>query len=268
MPPALGLSHLGSGLPAVNKSTDAWRARRILVSVERQCSFVGRGKMGKQTALGFSAESKLQEALNAAVVVSLPHKQDDDLDEILEFSLIKDLAWDFISKQGTEYVIMPWGFDLLNSVPCFGCQVVAVFRAIRVVSMPLHGTPKGLLHSIETGHNANIFSTKFVPDTSDDLVVSGAGDAEVRIFSLSHSSSRSAEAPLEPVASYKCHTMRVKKLAVMLELLGSQEWPIAVKLKDEGVHRDSMKPDCILTEDDVTDGEWIGDLFQASSSKW
>ncbi|KAG6498513.1 hypothetical protein ZIOFF_038231 [Zingiber officinale] len=88
MPAALGLSHLGSGLPAVTKSTDAWRARRILVSVERQCSFVGRGKMGKQTALGFSAESKLQEALNAAVVVSLPHKQDDDLDEILEFSLI------------------------------------------------------------------------------------------------------------------------------------------------------------------------------------
>ncbi|XP_042445740.1 uncharacterized protein LOC122030598 [Zingiber officinale] len=69
MPAALGLSHLGSGLPAVTKSTDAWRARRILVSVERrQCSFVGRGKMGKQTALGLSAESKLQEALNAAVV--------------------------------------------------------------------------------------------------------------------------------------------------------------------------------------------------------
>ncbi|KAG6488336.1 hypothetical protein ZIOFF_057104 [Zingiber officinale] len=62
--------------------------RRILVPVERQCSFVGRGKMGKQTTLGFSAESKLQEALNAAVVVSLPQKQDDDLDEILEFSLI------------------------------------------------------------------------------------------------------------------------------------------------------------------------------------
>ncbi|KAG6484319.1 hypothetical protein ZIOFF_061121 [Zingiber officinale] len=73
---------------------------------------------------------------------------------------------------------------------------------------------RGLLHSIETGQNANIFSTKFVPDISDELAVSGAGDAEVRIFSLSHSSSRSAEAPLEPVASYKCHTMKVKKLAI------------------------------------------------------
>lgn len=36
-----------------------------------------------------------------------------------------------------------------------------------------------LLHSIETGHTTNIFCTKFVPETSDELVVSGAGDAEV-----------------------------------------------------------------------------------------
>ena len=36
-----------------------------------------------------------------------------------------------------------------------------------------------LLHSIDTGHSANIFCTKFVPETSDELVVSGAGDAEV-----------------------------------------------------------------------------------------
>nr|GMD99564.1 WD and tetratricopeptide repeats protein 1 isoform X1 [Ipomoea batatas] len=38
-----------------------------------------------------------------------------------------------------------------------------------------------LLHSIETGHTANIFCTKFVPETSDELVVSGAGDAEVEV---------------------------------------------------------------------------------------
>ncbi|KAF5955347.1 hypothetical protein HYC85_008203 [Camellia sinensis] len=38
-----------------------------------------------------------------------------------------------------------------------------------------------LLHSIETGHSANIFCTKFVPETSDELVVSGAGDAEVEV---------------------------------------------------------------------------------------
>lgn len=35
------------------------------------------------------------------------------------------------------------------------------------------------MHSIETGHSANIFCTKFIPETSDELVVSGAADAEV-----------------------------------------------------------------------------------------
>lgn len=41
-----------------------------------------------------------------------------------------------------------------------------------------------LLHSIETGHTANIFCTKFVPETSDELVASGAGDAEVISYSV------------------------------------------------------------------------------------
>ncbi|KAK6130716.1 hypothetical protein DH2020_035533 [Rehmannia glutinosa] len=38
-----------------------------------------------------------------------------------------------------------------------------------------------LMHSIETGHSANIFCTKFIPETSDELVVSGAADAEVEV---------------------------------------------------------------------------------------
>jgi hypothetical protein len=38
-----------------------------------------------------------------------------------------------------------------------------------------------LVHSIDTGHTANIFCTKFIPETSDELVASGAGDAEVMI---------------------------------------------------------------------------------------
>ncbi|KAG6483190.1 hypothetical protein ZIOFF_059830 [Zingiber officinale] len=171
---------------------------------------------------------------------------------ILDTEMERDLAWDLISKQGTEYVMMPYGFDLLNSVPCFGCQghqgcvnaiawnakgsllisgsddtrvanamEIKELKHILLLTLSLSNliniwsyNDRGLLHSIETGHNANIFCTKFVPETSDELVVSGAGDAEVRIFSLSHSSSRSAEAPLEPLASYKCHTRRVKKLAV------------------------------------------------------
>lgn len=38
-----------------------------------------------------------------------------------------------------------------------------------------------LLQSIDTGHSANIFCTKFIPETSDELVASGAGDAEVML---------------------------------------------------------------------------------------
>ncbi|XP_034898389.1 protein ALTERED SEED GERMINATION 2 isoform X1 [Populus alba] len=72
-----------------------------------------------------------------------------------------------------------------------------------------------LLHSIDTGHSANIFCTKFVPETSDELVVAGAGDAEVRLFNLSRLSGRSPDDnSIAPSALYQCHTRRVKKLAV------------------------------------------------------
>ncbi|KAL0289475.1 UNVERIFIED_CONTAM: DDB1- and CUL4-associated factor 6 [Sesamum calycinum] len=72
-----------------------------------------------------------------------------------------------------------------------------------------------LLHSIETGHSANIFCTKFIPETSDELVVSGAGDAEVRLFNLSRlRRSGLEEGSISPLAIFQCHTRRVKKLAV------------------------------------------------------
>ncbi|KAL8261506.1 hypothetical protein R6Q59_025555 [Mikania micrantha] len=72
-----------------------------------------------------------------------------------------------------------------------------------------------LLHSIDTGHTANIFCTKFVPETSDELVVSGAADAEVRLFNLSRLGRRGAEdSTIHPSALFQCHTKRIKKLAV------------------------------------------------------
>ncbi|XP_023524085.1 WD and tetratricopeptide repeats protein 1-like isoform X4 [Cucurbita pepo subsp. pepo] len=72
-----------------------------------------------------------------------------------------------------------------------------------------------LLHSVETGHSANIFCTKFVPETSDELVVSGAGDAEVRLFNLSRLRGRGHDDnAIASSALYQCHTRRVKKLAV------------------------------------------------------
>ncbi|KAH7654664.1 WD and tetratricopeptide repeats protein 1 [Dioscorea alata] len=67
-----------------------------------------------------------------------------------------------------------------------------------------------LVQSIDTGHNANIFCTKFVPETSDELVVSGAADAEVRLFNLS----RMIGDAVEPSGVFQCHSRRVKKLAV------------------------------------------------------
>ncbi|XP_052191448.1 protein ALTERED SEED GERMINATION 2 [Diospyros lotus] len=72
-----------------------------------------------------------------------------------------------------------------------------------------------LLHSIESGHSANIFCTKFVPETSDEFVVSGAGDAEVRLFNLSRLRGRGPdEYEISPSAVFQCHSRRVKKLAV------------------------------------------------------
>ncbi|XP_039010267.1 WD and tetratricopeptide repeats protein 1-like isoform X3 [Hibiscus syriacus] len=71
------------------------------------------------------------------------------------------------------------------------------------------------LHSIETGHSANIFCTKFIPETSDELVASGAGDAEVRLFNFSRLNGRGFnDGAATPSALYQCHTRRVKKLAV------------------------------------------------------
>ncbi|KAK9271061.1 hypothetical protein L1049_026650 [Liquidambar formosana] len=82
---------------------------------------------------------------------------------------------------------------------------------INIWSYPSHK----LLHCIETGHSANIFCTKFIPETSDELVASGAGDAEVRLFHLSRLSGKGPEDnAIAPSALYQCHTRRVKKLAV------------------------------------------------------
>ncbi|KAH7297874.1 hypothetical protein KP509_25G016700 [Ceratopteris richardii] len=65
-----------------------------------------------------------------------------------------------------------------------------------------------LLHSIDSGHLANIFCVKFIPETCDDVVVSGAGDSEVRVHRISRSNGGSTP------AIFSCHTRRVKKLAV------------------------------------------------------
>nr|XP_043637625.1 protein ALTERED SEED GERMINATION 2 isoform X2 [Erigeron canadensis] len=72
-----------------------------------------------------------------------------------------------------------------------------------------------LLYSIDSGHTANIFCTKFVPETCNELVVSGAADAEVRLFNLSRLEGKGVEAnSINPSALFQCHSRRIKKLAV------------------------------------------------------
>ncbi|KAL9546673.1 hypothetical protein MBANPS3_006541 [Mucor bainieri] len=57
------------------------------------------------------------------------------------------------------------------------------------------------------GHRANIFTAKFMPQTSDNIIVSGAGDSEIRIFDLMH-----PEKQLD--AMYVCHSDQLKKICV------------------------------------------------------
>lgn len=66
---------------------------------------------------------------------------------------------------------------------------------------PQHSDAQFRLNTtIATGHRANIFSVKFMPHSSDHIVISAAGDAEIRIFDLEYagqstgSSERSAHA--------------------------------------------------------------------------
>ena len=51
--------------------------------------------------------------------------------------------------------------------------------------------PFTLHTSVSTGHHANIFSVKFMPHSGDRTVVTCAGDSEVRVFDLEHSTSNS-----------------------------------------------------------------------------
>ncbi|CAO3674315.1 unnamed protein product [Rhizopus stolonifer] len=61
-------------------------------------------------------------------------------------------------------------------------------------------------NSSRAGHAANIFSAYFMPNTSDHIIISAAGDSQVRIFDCSK------EAALTNM--YVCHEDQVRRLAV------------------------------------------------------
>ncbi|CAH1402550.1 unnamed protein product [Nezara viridula] len=57
---------------------------------------------------------------------------------------------------------------------------------------------------IPTGHHGNIFSVKYMPETNDNTIVTGAGDYEVRVHNL---------VCKETTRVCVCHASRVKRLA-------------------------------------------------------
>lgn len=63
---------------------------------------------------------------------------------------------------------------------------------------------KRKLTSIQTGHQGNIFSVKFLPSSNDNIVVSGAADSKVRVHDI--------EAK-ETTHIFACHASRVKRIA-------------------------------------------------------
>jgi len=61
------------------------------------------------------------------------------------------------------------------------------------------------LHNFQSGHHGNIFSVKFLPNSNDNVLVSGAADCKIRVHDVN------AE---ETTYVCSCHTGRVKRLAV------------------------------------------------------
>eukprot|EP01112_Ceratiomyxa_fruticulosa_P000038 TRINITY_DN1002_c0_g1_i1.p1 TRINITY_DN1002_c0_g1~~TRINITY_DN1002_c0_g1_i1.p1 ORF type:complete len:552 (+),score=89.61 TRINITY_DN1002_c0_g1_i1:477-2132(+) len=62
-----------------------------------------------------------------------------------------------------------------------------------------------LLHRIDSGHTANIFCTKFMPN-NDSIIVSCAGDSKVKVFAYN-------EGAFSPLHHFDCHSSRTKKIA-------------------------------------------------------
>ncbi|XP_015113743.1 WD and tetratricopeptide repeats protein 1 [Diachasma alloeum] len=70
---------------------------------------------------------------------------------------------------------------------------------------------------VHTGHNGNIFSVKFMPESNDSILVTGAGDNGVRVHDVSISNT---------IFICTCHTGRVKRIAT-LENVPSVFWSAA-----------------------------------------
>lgn len=65
------------------------------------------------------------------------------------------------------------------------------------------------LTDIQTPHHNNIFSVKFLPQSHNTKIATGAGDSYVYVFDVNKST--------EPIWSCHCHTLRVKRLTTAPE---------------------------------------------------
>jgi nuclear receptor interaction protein len=65
-----------------------------------------------------------------------------------------------------------------------------------------------------TGHRANIFSAKFMPQTGDTIIASCAGDREIRVFDVHYSRSRAIDEKAHRRHVFTCHSSRAKRIAV------------------------------------------------------
>ncbi|KAL1131225.1 hypothetical protein AAG570_010843 [Ranatra chinensis] len=65
------------------------------------------------------------------------------------------------------------------------------------------------LHTVQTGHHGNIFSVKFKPESNGNIIITGAGDYEVRVHNL---------VCKETIRACICHAGRVKRLATAPDL--------------------------------------------------
>ncbi|KAK6909578.1 hypothetical protein I203_103599 [Kwoniella mangroviensis CBS 8507] len=78
--------------------------------------------------------------------------------------------------------------------------------------------PLKLSDTISTGHRANIFSAKFLPNSSTPTIVSCAGDRDVRVFEVERLVRDTATGELkgergDGVTILKCHKDRTKRIA-------------------------------------------------------
>ncbi|KAJ3036228.1 hypothetical protein HDV00_002983 [Rhizophlyctis rosea] len=70
--------------------------------------------------------------------------------------------------------------------------------------------PTRLLARIPTRHRANIFSTKFIPNTANSLLATCAGDGDVKLLDIHYTSTRTTSSIRR---TWSCHRDRAKRLA-------------------------------------------------------